>query len=234
VPESPELYHLRARHLAGCHEYVRAVQSLLEAAHLARNDYRVDMCRDMFQEILRIYRLLARKESVRRDVTAVLRDWFRRDGNWYEILGSAGSNIPPPHVKIADFGISFRMKDDERGYQVEKRPALGTPRYLAPERVKGEYGGFKSDIFALGIITYEMAAGAPPFADLKGSEVMEANRERRIQLPAEVIERYPPGLDALLAGMVHKDPARRWDAERVIREVTKLQLDQRSGQPAKN
>ena len=225
VGDSAELLQLRAHHLEGCHEYARAVQSLLEGAHLARNEYRVDLCREMFQEILRIYRLLARRELERREVTTILREWFRRDGNWYEILGELGGYVPVARVKIADFGISFRMKDEERGYQVEKRPVLGTPRYMAPERGKGEYGGFKSDIFALGIIFHEMIAGSPPFPDLKGNDVIEANREREIALPDEVAQRIPQGLVALHKGMTEKDPLRRWEAERVIREVVKLQFD---------
>jgi serine/threonine protein kinase len=229
VAESADLFQLRARHLAGCREYARAVHCLLEGAHLARNEYRVDLCREMFQEILRIYRLLARKEGDRKEVTAVLRDWFRRDGNWYEVLGELGSYVPVAKVKLADFGISFRLKDDERGYQVEKRPALGTPRYMAPERGDGEYGGFKSDLFALGIIAFEMAVGRAPFPDLKGSDVIQANRERAIELPPEVLERYPPGMAALIAGLLEKDPIRRWDAERVVREVVKLQYDARLG-----
>jgi serine/threonine protein kinase len=229
VPESADLFQLRARHLAGCRDYARAVQALLEGAHLARNEYRVDLCREMFQEILRIYRLLARKEADRKEVTAILREWFHRDGNWYEVLGELGSYVPFARVKLADFGISFRLTDDERGYQVEKRPALGTPRYMAPERGDGEYGGFKSDLFALGIIAYEMATGRAPFPDLKGNDVIAANRERAIELPPEVLERYPPGMAALLAGLLEKDPVRRWDAERVVREVVKLQYDLRLG-----
>jgi serine/threonine protein kinase len=229
VPESAELFQLRARHLAGCHEYPKAVMCLLEGAHLARNEYRVDLARDMFQEIIAIYRLLARREAVRKEVTGILRDWFRRDGNWYEILGELGSDAPEPKVKITDFGISFRMKDEERGYQVEKRPLLGTPRYMAPERSKGEYGGFKSDIFALGIITYEMTVGEPPFPELKGNDVIQANREQRISLPADLLQEYPVGMQALVSGMLEKDPLRRWDSERVLREVVKLQFDARKG-----
>lgn len=225
VPESPELQQLRARHLAGCHEYARAVVALLEGAHLARCEYQVDTAREMIQEILRIYRLLARREGVRKEVTGILRDWFRRDGNWYEILGELASEQPVATVKIADFGISFRVTDEERGYNLEKRPALGTPRYMAPERGGGEYGGFKSDVFSLGIILHEMAVGAPPFPELKGNDVIQANRELKISLPAEVLRQFPPGTEALFAGMVEKDPRKRWDAERVLREISKLELE---------
>jgi len=141
-----------------------------------------------------------------------------------------GSDSPVAKVKIADFGISFRMRDEERGYQLGKRPALGTPRYIAPERGKGEYGGFKSDVFSLGIITYEMAVGKPPFPELKGNDVIQANCELRVTLPPDVAKRFPVGMRTLLDGMLQKDSQLRWDAERVVQEVVKLQFDTRTGQ----
>jgi serine/threonine-protein kinase len=100
---------------------------------------------------------------------------------------------------------------------------------MAPERGDGEYGGFKSDLFALGIIAFEMATGRAPFPDLKGNDVIQANRERTVQLPPEVLERYPAGMAPLITGLLEKDPVRRWDAERVVREVVKLQYDARLG-----
>ena len=134
VPESAELFQLRGRHLEGCREHGKAVQCFLDGAHLARSVYQVDLARHMYQEVLRIYRQLAGSESPRREVTAVLRDWFRRDGNWYEILGGLCVHEERSGLKIADFGISFRAADEERGYAVGRRPLMGTPRYLAPER----------------------------------------------------------------------------------------------------
>ena len=66
VPESPGLYQLRAAHYCGCREYSRAVECYLEGAHLAGNVYQADLAREMYQEILRIYRELARREVLGR------------------------------------------------------------------------------------------------------------------------------------------------------------------------
>ncbi|MGQ9590409.1 MAG: protein kinase domain-containing protein [Planctomycetota bacterium] len=229
VRDSAELRHLKGRHLAGCREYARAVEEFLEGAYRARSEYREDLFRELFQEILGIYRQLAGDEKRRKEVTGILRDRFRRDGNWYEILGELSSEFPKPLVKIADFGISFRLRDEPSEFEVGKRPAFGTPRYLAPERSRGEPGGFKSDIFALGVIAYELAAGTPPFPDLKGPEVIEANRTRPIRLPPEAAARFPEGMAAFLDGMLEKDPEKRWDADRVIAEATRLQFELRQG-----
>jgi serine/threonine protein kinase len=225
VPESAELLAVRARHFDGCREYGKAVQALLEGAYLARNEYRIEISREMFQEILRIYRHLASRRKVRREVTNVLRGWFRRDRNWYELLGELSTAKPKATVKIADFGISFRQEDEDRGYQVERRPALGTPRYLSPERIRGEHGGTPCDLFALGIILYEMVTGEPPFPELKRKDLLAANRTEPIRLSSEDLLRFPEGTERLLAHMVEKEPGQRWDAERVVREVGKLQLD---------
>jgi len=227
VPESPELYQLRARHFCGCREHAKAVQCLLEGTHLARNAYKTDLARDLYQEVLRIYRELSSRTGPRKEVTSVLKEWFRRDGNWYEILGDIAAEDARATVKIADFGISFRTADEERGYAVGKRPALGTPRYLAPERGRGERGGPLSDIFSLGVIAHEMIVGAPPFPGLKGGDVVRAYREQPVRVPARAIKGYPDGFDKLLESLLAMDSSRRWDAERIVREVVKLQFDLR-------
>jgi hypothetical protein len=54
---------------------------------------------------------------------------------------------------------------------------------------------------------------------------VEANRELAISLPQESLKAFPDGMDHLMLGMLEKDPERRWDADRVIREVTRLQFE---------
>ena len=109
--------------------------------------------------------------------------------------------------------------------KVEGPIPLGTPRYLAPERVRRDQGGPKSDIFALGIIAYEMIAGEPPFPKRKGLEAMRANLLEEIPDPRPREGRLPPGFLELFRGMVEKDPDLRWDAERVLRTMEWMQLD---------
>jgi serine/threonine protein kinase len=205
------------------------VECYLEGAHLAGNVYQADLAREMYQEILRIYRELARREVPRREVTGVLKSWFGRDGNWYKILGDLGAEQGEANVKIADFGISFRTADEERGYPVGHRPALGTPRYLAPERGEGQRGGPRSDIFSLGLIAYEMVCGETVFPALKGKGLLAAYRKTPVRLPPSELARFPEGFASLVEGMLEINPERRWDAERVIREVVRLQFEYRMG-----
>jgi serine/threonine-protein kinase len=75
-------------------------------------------------------------------------------------------------------------------------PMLGTPDYISPEQVKGQRGDQRSDIYALGVMLYEMLAGEPPFSGPNPLAVMNARllndprpvRELRKEIPAEVEE----------------------------------------------
>ena len=82
-------------------------------------------------------------------------------------------------IKLIDFGIA--MKEDARRITfVGMSPALGTPDYIAPEQVKGQRGDQRSDIYALGIILYEMLAGQPPFT---GANPLAVMNERLLHDP---------------------------------------------------
>ncbi len=63
------------------------------------------------------------------------------------------------NIKLIDFGIA--MKEDARRITyVTMSPAMGTPDYISPEQVKGQRGDQRSDIYALGVMLYEMLTGA--------------------------------------------------------------------------
>jgi serine/threonine protein kinase len=69
---------------------------------------------------------------------------------------------PDGHIKIIDFGIAVL----EGGPRVTWRGfsgLIGTPEYMSPEQIKGERGGAKSDIYAVGCLLYQLLAGSPPF-----------------------------------------------------------------------
>src|SRR5207302_2041668 len=86
-------------------------------------------------------------------------------------------------------------------------PALvmGTSQYLAPERIAGGSGTPASDLYSLGIVLHECLTGMPPY-DGTPAEVMASHLYLPLPpLPAAV----PPELDALVAQLTAKDPARR-------------------------
>jgi len=106
-------------------------------------------------------------------------------------------------VKITDFGIAYAA-----GSAPITRTGMlvGTPAYLAPERVSGGPATAASDLYSLGIVAYECLTGAPPFAGGMPFEVMIAHARRALPpLPRDV----PDEVAALVADLTAKDPADR-------------------------
>jgi eukaryotic-like serine/threonine-protein kinase len=105
-------------------------------------------------------------------------------------------------VKITDFGISYAAG---AAPVTSTGQLVGTPGYLAPERVRGARAGPSSDLYSLGIVAWECLAGAPPFAGT-AVEVAIAHRDRPLPLlPASV----PAEVAALISELTAKDPAAR-------------------------
>lgn len=105
-------------------------------------------------------------------------------------------------VKITDFGIAHVL-----GAAPITRTGMlvGTPAYLAPERVAGQRATAASDLYSLGIVAYECLAGRPPFT---GTPMDVALSQQRLALP-ELPDTVPPEVTALVAALTAKDPARR-------------------------
>jgi serine/threonine-protein kinase len=109
---------------------------------------------------------------------------------------------PGGQVKITDFGIS-RVAGSAP--VTGTGTLLGTPAYLAPERVAGQAASPASDLYSLGVVAWECLAGTPPFTG-PPVEVALAHRDRPLPpLPAAV----PADVAALVAGLTAKDPSAR-------------------------
>ena len=118
---------------------------------------------------------------------------------------------PGGQVKITDFGISHAVGSAPvTGTGV----LLGTPAYLAPERVAGQEATAASDLYSLGVVAWECLAGAPPFTG-PPAEVALAHRDRPLPpLPGAV----PAEAAALVAELTAKDPLARPPGAGVVAE----------------
>jgi serine/threonine-protein kinase len=117
-------------------------------------------------------------------------------------------------VKVLDLGTA-----KFHGYgakTTERMRTLGTPAYMSPEHLRGDDVDVRADIYALGVIAYELLAGAHPFASATGSLLAEP-----LELGAMHLHAEPPALTARIQGFpddvwqvvraaMHKDRARRY------------------------
>jgi serine/threonine-protein kinase len=137
---------------------------------------------------------------------------------------SRGAEVP----RIVDFGMAIlreEMANDsgERERLTTDGMVVGTPTYMSPEQVRGEAIDARSDLFALGIMMFELLTGRLPF-DGDGVDVARANLEHetprmRARVPTVEVD---PVLEGLVARLMEKDPARRPQSAREVRELFDL------------
>jgi serine/threonine protein kinase len=121
------------------------------------------------------------------------------------MIGSDG------RVKIADFGIakaSYAFQTS--GQLTADGTALGTPNYMAPEQASAEEVGPWTDIYAAGVMSFEMFVGRPPFADTPSPLVVIMRQVRDpIPLVTDLDPRIDPRIAQWIAWLTAKDPSQR-------------------------
>ena len=116
-------------------------------------------------------------------------------------------------AKIMDFGIA-RMRSSD--VKTQTGMLLGSPKYMAPEQLLGGAVDHRCDIFALGVVIYEMAVGAPPFSGDDITQIMYQIVNAAPPAPSAVQRRLPAMLDLVLARALAKDPDRRYQDAREL------------------
>ncbi|HET9770323.1 MAG TPA: protein kinase [Acidimicrobiia bacterium] len=118
------------------------------------------------------------------------------------------------HVKVADFGIAKAGA----GHDLTRTGVvMGTAKYLSPEQVSGNPADAGSDIYALGIVLYEMLCGAPPFV---GDTELSTAVARLTAAPGSLRDRRPDiprSLEAVVLRSLARDPAARYRSAEEMR-----------------
>jgi tRNA A-37 threonylcarbamoyl transferase component Bud32 len=126
------------------------------------------------------------------------------------MLVSGSAHGSPAGVKLMDFGVA-RQNDDTR--LTRTGVMVGSPAYMAPEAVRGERPAPAADVWALGVLLYEMLAGRPPFA----AETIPTVFYRILhEAPAPVPADTNPAARRVLARALEKNPVRRFASGREL------------------
>lgn len=153
-------------------------------------------------------------------------------------LGVVHRDLKPEHVfllerggrrdfvKLIDFGFArhARELDLAAGDAV-----LGTPGYIAPEVLEGREAGPAADLYALGVVFFEMVAGRPPFLAADPATLCDLHRTQPAPAAGAVAPGVPPEVSAVVARLLEKDPARRYgDAYRLLEDCRTLVRQRRA------
>ncbi|MDE3174373.1 MAG: protein kinase [Gemmatimonadota bacterium] len=122
------------------------------------------------------------------------------------------------YVKLLDFGLARLMPAErtESSRLTEPGKVLGTMEYLSPEQASGELVGAASDVFSLGIVTYELLSGRHPFHAPTQIATLGAILTRDVTPIAALRPEVPPVLQDLVGRMLDKTPERRPRASDVV------------------
>ena len=111
------------------------------------------------------------------------------------------------HALVTDFGIATARF---HGRLTNTGRAMGTPHYMSPEQAMGKMVDGRSDVYALGVMLYEMILGIPPFDGVDSYSVGYKHVHEQPVPPDQVDSRTPPGLNAIIMRCLAKAPADRY------------------------
>ena len=140
-------------------------------------------------------------------------------------MGPSTGDIKPANVLIdedgrptlSDFGLT-RMMEGSAGLTAGGA-VLGTPEYMAPEQALGKPADQRSDLYALGILVYQMLLGRTPFLGETPPGTLMAHIHQPVPLPSAVDPDFDPRLEAVLLRVLAKDPDERYQTADELMEA---------------
>ncbi|GAA4500270.1 Stk1 family PASTA domain-containing Ser/Thr kinase [Actinoallomurus oryzae] len=109
-------------------------------------------------------------------------------------------------IKVADFGLA---RAESASKQTKTGMLIGTVGYLAPEQVISGDADTRTDVYAAGIMLFELLTGRQPHQGGTPLSVAYKHVNEAVPLPSSVVPGLPPQIDALVASATNRDPARR-------------------------
>jgi serine/threonine-protein kinase len=118
-------------------------------------------------------------------------------------------------IKIIDFGIASQAGSRRLTF-AKLSQVMGTPEYISPEQVKGKRGDGRSDIYALGVMFYEMLTGKTPFSGPNPFAIMNDRLLNNPIPPREVNPEITPELQEIIYRALERDPKNRYASAREL------------------
>jgi eukaryotic-like serine/threonine-protein kinase len=162
-----------------------------------------------FVEGIDLYDLLEKCPKLPADVAAIIAMQVARGLDYAHYRGIIHRDIKPANIMIAknggvklmDFGIA---RDQAFGDLTETGTGLGTPSYMSPEQILGDKLDYRSDMFSLGIVLYQMVCGRKPFIEDEQKSVMHKIRLEKYPPPRRLNPEIPRELERILARCMMK------------------------------
>jgi serine/threonine protein kinase len=116
-------------------------------------------------------------------------------------------------IKLIDFGIAANVGSKRLTF-AKFSQTMGTPDYISPEQVKGKRGDARSDIYALGVMFYEMLTGKVPFSGANAFIIMNDRLLNNPVPPREIDPTITPQLQEIIYRAIEREPANRYQSAR--------------------
>lgn len=124
-------------------------------------------------------------------------------------------------VKILDFGLAALAHDPRLA---PKGAIFGTPEYMSPEQARGEQAGPQSDLYALGVLFFEMLTGQLPFRANDRDTLLEMQRNAPPPRPGSIRKDCDPVAERIVIKLLEKEPRNRYrDGHHLLEELKALQ-----------
>jgi serine/threonine-protein kinase len=161
----------------------------------------------IIQQVLEALRYLHRRNIVHRDL---------KSQNVMLVNSSGGSDF----VKVLDFGTAKMLAGERRDITV-RGTLVGTPSVMSPEQIRQGTVDGRTDVYAAGVMLYEMVVGHKPFQHQELEALMRMHLEQAPPSPRRLLGRdaLDPGLEAIILRALAKDPAARFQTAKEMSEA---------------
>ena len=153
-------------------------------------------------------------------------DTAHRKGITHRDLKPANILAGKTGVKILDFGLAKIEREPQADADTTQSMPLtgdgvvvGTLQYMSPEQIEGQEADARSDIFALGLVMYEMISGARPFTGKSKTSLIASILKEQPKPLRETEPLTPPSLERVVQTCLEKDPDKRWQSARELKHA---------------